>query len=116
MMRCDMLYLRVSEIEPPFPTQGRERLDDLGFQLGQRSAALGYAVHPITREGMVEVVRASRCRWTASSERGRPCFCAFPRFHLSEKRTIARTSPSPRPPLLPAPLRLPSATSAIAEG
>lgn len=53
-----MLYSRVTEMEPLFPTQGKERLDDLAFELGQKSAALGHAVHPITRKGIVEVVRA----------------------------------------------------------
>ena len=51
------LYVRPTSMEPLFPMDQAGALKELAFDLGQKSAQLGGALHPITRQGVVELLR-----------------------------------------------------------
>ena len=53
----DGLYTRISEMEPMMPTNSAGELDDLAIEVIRKSAGISAAVHPVTRRGIVELVR-----------------------------------------------------------
>jgi Fic family protein len=53
----DGFYTRISEMEPMMPTNHTGELDDLAIEVIRKSAGISTAVHPITRRGIVELVR-----------------------------------------------------------
>ncbi len=50
-------YTKISEMEPMMPADHSGELDDLAIEVIRKSAALSAAVHPVTRRGIVELVR-----------------------------------------------------------
>ena len=54
---ADGFYTKVSEMEPMMPTDPAGELDDLAMEVIRKSAALHGALHPVTRRGIVELVR-----------------------------------------------------------
>lgn len=50
-------YTKISEMEPMLPTDPAGELDDLAIAVIRKSAAIHGAVHPVTRRGIVELVR-----------------------------------------------------------
>lgn len=50
-------YTKITDMEPLFPSDDSAGLDDLAVKVIRTSAALADAVHPITRKGIVELVR-----------------------------------------------------------
>jgi Fic family protein len=53
----DSLYNKTQQMEPMFPTAKGEELNDLAIEVIRRSAALGEKLQPVTRKGVVELVR-----------------------------------------------------------
>jgi Fic family protein len=53
----DGFYTKISEMEPMMPTDPAGELDDLAIEVIRKSAAISAAVHPVTRRGVVELVR-----------------------------------------------------------
>jgi Fic family protein len=53
----DGFYTKVSEMEPMMPTDSAGELGDLVIEVIRKSAAISTAVHPVTRRGVVELVR-----------------------------------------------------------
>ncbi len=53
----DGFYTKISEMEPMMPSDPTEELGDLAIEVIRKSAALSAAVHPVTRRGIVELVR-----------------------------------------------------------
>ncbi|SEA70063.1 Fic family protein [Desulfuromusa kysingii] len=53
----DVLYNKIQQMEPMFPTSKGEELSDLSVEVIRQSAALGERLHPVTRRGVVELVR-----------------------------------------------------------
>lgn len=53
----DGFYTKISEMEPMMPADPTGELDDLAIEVIRKSAALSTAVHPVTRRGIVELVR-----------------------------------------------------------
>lgn len=51
------LYTRITSMEPLFPVDQAGGLKEMAFDLFRRSAELGGALHPITRESVVELLR-----------------------------------------------------------
>ena len=56
-MPPDILYSKIRQMEPMFPTVKGEELNDLAVKIVRQSAALGEKLHPLTRRGVVELVR-----------------------------------------------------------
>lgn len=50
-------YTKNSEMEPMMPVDHSGELDDLAIEVIRKSAAISAAVHPVTRRGIVELVR-----------------------------------------------------------
>jgi Fic family protein len=50
-------YTRISEMEPMMPADPTGELDDLAIEVIRKSAGISAAVHPVTRRGIVELVR-----------------------------------------------------------
>ncbi|KAF0218646.1 MAG: filamentation induced by cAMP protein [Geobacteraceae bacterium] len=50
-------YTKISEMEPMMPTDPTGELGDLAIEVIRKSAAISAAVHPVTRRGIVELVR-----------------------------------------------------------
>jgi len=50
-------YTRISEMEPMLPADFAGELDDLAIEVIRKSAGISAAVHPVTRRGIVELVR-----------------------------------------------------------
>jgi Fic family protein len=57
-MSPDALYTKVAQMEPTFPAVSGEELNDLAVEVIRRSAALGESLHPVTRRGVIELVRS----------------------------------------------------------
>lgn len=53
----DGFYTNISEMEPMMPSDSTGELGDLAIEVIRKSAALSAAVHPVTRRGIVELVR-----------------------------------------------------------
>lgn len=53
----DGFFTRVSEMEPLMPADSAGELDDLAIEVIRKSAGISAAVHPVTRRGVVELVR-----------------------------------------------------------
>ncbi|MGB5158344.1 Fic family protein [Desulfobacterium sp. N47] len=53
----DGFYIKISEMEPMMPTDPTGELDDLAIEVIRKSACISAAVHPVTRRGVVELVR-----------------------------------------------------------
>jgi len=53
----DGFYTKISEMEPMMPTDPAGELDDLAIEVIRKSAGISTAVHPVTRRGVVELVR-----------------------------------------------------------
>jgi len=53
----DGFYTKISEMEPMMPTDPAGELDDLAIEVIRKSAGISAAVHPVTRRGVVELVR-----------------------------------------------------------
>jgi Fic family protein len=53
----DGFYTKNSEMEPMMPTNSAGELDDLAIEVIRKSAGISAAVHPVTRRGIVELVR-----------------------------------------------------------
>jgi Fic family protein len=53
----DGFYTKISEMEPMMPADPAGELDELAIEVIRKSAAIGAAVHPVTRRGVVELVR-----------------------------------------------------------
>lgn len=53
----DGLYTNISEMEPMLPADPTGELADLAIAVIRKSAAVSTAVHPVTRRGIVELVR-----------------------------------------------------------
>ena len=53
----DGFYTQISEMEPMMPTDPAGELADLAIEVIRKSAAISAAVHPVTRRGIVELVR-----------------------------------------------------------
>ena len=53
----DGFYTKNSEMEPMMPTDPSGELDDLAIEVIRKSAGISAAVHPVTRRGIVELVR-----------------------------------------------------------
>ena len=53
----DVLYRKIQQMEPMFPTAKGEELNNLAIEVIRQSAALGEKLHPLTRRGVVELVR-----------------------------------------------------------
>jgi Fic family protein len=53
----DRFYTKISEMEPLFPIDPAGELEALALELIRASASLGAAVHPLTRRGIMELVR-----------------------------------------------------------
>ncbi|MFH2046033.1 MAG: Fic family protein [Pseudomonadota bacterium] len=53
----DGFYTKVSEMEPMMPIDPTGELDDLAIEVIRKSACISTAVHPVTRRGVVELVR-----------------------------------------------------------
>lgn len=53
----DILYSKAQQMEPMFPTAKSEDLNDLAIKVIRQSAALGEKLHPLTRRGVIELVR-----------------------------------------------------------
>lgn len=53
----DGFYTRISEMEPMMPADSAGELDDLAIEVIRKSAGISAAVHPVTRRGIVELVR-----------------------------------------------------------
>ena len=50
-------YTKISEMEPVMPSDSTGELGDLAIEVIRKSAAISAAVHPVTRRGVVELVR-----------------------------------------------------------
>ena len=50
-------YTKSSEMEPMMPADAAGELDDLAIEVIRKSAGISAAVHPVTRRGVVELVR-----------------------------------------------------------
>jgi Fic family protein len=50
-------YTKISEMEPMMPTDPAGELEDLAIEVIRKSAGISAAVHPVTRRGVVELVR-----------------------------------------------------------
>lgn len=50
-------YTNISEMEPMMPSDSTGELGDLAIEVIRKSAAISAAVHPVTRRGIVELVR-----------------------------------------------------------
>ncbi|MBI5657736.1 MAG: Fic family protein [Geobacter sp.] len=53
----DGFYTKISEMEPMMPSDSTGELGDLAIEVIRKSAAVSAAVHPVTRRGIVELVR-----------------------------------------------------------
>ncbi|HMN13448.1 Fic family protein [Geobacter anodireducens] len=53
----DGFYTNISEMEPMMPSDSTGELGDLAIEVIRKSAAISAAVHPVTRRGIVELVR-----------------------------------------------------------
>ncbi len=53
----DGFYTRISEMEPMMPADSAGELDDLAIEVIRKSACISAAIHPVTRRGIVELVR-----------------------------------------------------------
>jgi Fic family protein len=53
----DGFYTKISEMEPLMPSDPMGELDDLAIEVIRKSAAISAAVHPVTRRGIVGLVR-----------------------------------------------------------
>jgi Fic family protein len=53
----DGFYTKISEMEPMMPSDSTGELGDLAIEVIRKSAAISAAVHPVTRRGVVELVR-----------------------------------------------------------
>ena len=53
----DGFYTKILEMEPMMPTDPTGELDDLAIEVIRKSAAISAALHPVTRRGIVELVR-----------------------------------------------------------
>jgi Fic family protein len=53
----DGFYTNISEMEPMIPSDSTGELGDLAIEVIRKSAAISAAVHPVTRRGIVELVR-----------------------------------------------------------
>ena len=56
-MTADILYRRAQQMDPMFPTAKGAELNNLAVEVIHQSAALGEKLHPLTRMGVVELVR-----------------------------------------------------------
>jgi Fic family protein len=54
---ADGFYTKISEMEPMMPSDSTGELGDLAIEVIRKSAAISAAVHPVTRRGVVELVR-----------------------------------------------------------
>jgi len=54
----ELLYSRISQMEPLLPQAGDAGLHELAVAAIRQSAALGAALHPVTRRAVVEMVRS----------------------------------------------------------
>lgn len=55
----DYLYRRISQMEPMLPDYGRDsELSNLAIEVIRRASSLSARLHPITRRGVVELVRS----------------------------------------------------------
>ncbi len=54
---ADGFYTKISEMEPMLPSDSTGELGDLAIEVIRKSAAISAAVHPVTRRGIVELVR-----------------------------------------------------------
>ncbi len=50
-------YTKISEMEPMMPADYAGELDDLAIEVIRKSACISAAIHPVTRRGIVELVR-----------------------------------------------------------
>lgn len=57
-MAQNILYNKIQQMEPMFPTAKGEELNNLAVEVIRQSAALGEKLPPQTRKGVVELVRA----------------------------------------------------------
>ncbi len=57
-MASNIFYSEIQQMEPMFPAAKSEELNDLAIEVVRRSAALGGKLHPQTRSGVIELVRA----------------------------------------------------------
>lgn len=57
-MPDQLLYNKISQMEPLFPSPQDASLNDLTIEVIRRSAALSTSLHPITRMALVELVRS----------------------------------------------------------
>lgn len=53
----DGFYTRITEMEPMMPAVPSGELEDLAIEVIRKSAGISAAVHPVTRRGIVELVR-----------------------------------------------------------
>ncbi|MDA8413943.1 MAG: hypothetical protein M0023_09170, partial [Desulfobacteraceae bacterium] len=60
----DGFYTKISEMEPMMPTDPAGELDDLAIEVIRKSAGISAAVHPVTRRGVVELVRRMNCYYS----------------------------------------------------
>jgi Fic family protein len=54
----DLPFTNISQMEPTFPQEAGSDLTDLAVEVIRRSAALSATLHPLTRRGVVELVRS----------------------------------------------------------
>ena len=54
----EVIYTRVSQMEPMLPSAQGSELSDLSVEVVRQSAALSTALHPVTRRAVAELVRA----------------------------------------------------------
>ena len=54
----EVIYTRVSQMEPMLPSAQGSALSDLSVEVVRQSAALSTALHPVTRRAVAELVRA----------------------------------------------------------
>ncbi len=57
VVASDAFYNKIQQMEPMFPTAKGEELNSLAVEVIRQSAALGERLHPVTRRGVVELVR-----------------------------------------------------------
>jgi Fic family protein len=58
-MSEDLLYSRISHMEPMLPDYGRNgELSNLAIEVMRRASSLSARLHPVTRRGVVELVRS----------------------------------------------------------
>lgn len=57
-MERDLLYTKISQMEPTFPQESGSSLADLAVEVIRQSAVLSASLHPLTRRAMVGLVRS----------------------------------------------------------